>query len=235
MNITPDDAREALGAIEQVRAKTRAMLGFNGYFLLIWGCFWLAGGLISEFVGAGRLPWVWIPLYIASLLLSAKLGIDQGMRLRRESSIRIGVFCWLLLLYALLWYIVLQPLATLQGACLLITITFWLRCNWNVGMVAENDDLRAGRDGAGACGLLSLAYFFLAVDSAGVWYSAPGGWILPVAVEEEIVADLNELIHQPIRLRIMAMLVTLDSDTQVGFTSQENVLRMRAVYGLFSL
>jgi hypothetical protein len=125
MNITPDDAREALGAIEQVRAKTRAMLGFNGYFLLIWGCFWLAGGLISEFFGAGRLPWVWIPLYIASLLLSAKLGIDQGVRLRRESSIRIGVFCWLLLFYALLWYIVLQPLATLQGACLLITITFF--------------------------------------------------------------------------------------------------------------
>ncbi len=103
---------------------------------------------------------------------------------------------------------------------------FWLRCNWNVGMVAENDDLRAGRDGAGACGLLSLAYFFLAVDSAGVWYSAPGGWILPVAVEEEIVADLNELIHQPIRLRIMAMLVTLDSDTQVGFTSLKEMLNL---------
>jgi len=40
------------------------------------------------------------------------------------------------------------------------------------------------------------------------------------------VADLNELIHQPIRLRIMAMLVTLDSDTQVGFTSLKEMLNL---------
>jgi DNA-binding MarR family transcriptional regulator len=40
------------------------------------------------------------------------------------------------------------------------------------------------------------------------------------------VADLNELIHQPIRLRIMAVLVTLDSDAQVGFTSLKEMLNL---------
>lgn len=32
------------------------------------------------------------------------------------------------------------------------------------------------------------------------------------------MAELNEIIHQPLRLRIMAMLIALEPDTQVSFT-----------------
>ena len=39
-----------------------------------------------------------------------------------------------------------------------------------------------------------------------------------------IVANINELIHQPARLRIMAALVSLDPGDQVDFTYLRNLL-----------
>jgi len=38
------------------------------------------------------------------------------------------------------------------------------------------------------------------------------------------MAELNEVIHQPIRLRIMASLVALDEETQVGFNYLKDLL-----------
>jgi len=38
------------------------------------------------------------------------------------------------------------------------------------------------------------------------------------------MAELNELIHQPVRLRIMASLVALDTDSEVDFTYLRQLL-----------
>ncbi len=38
------------------------------------------------------------------------------------------------------------------------------------------------------------------------------------------MVDLNELIHQPIRLRIMAALVTMEDDVQLEFTYLRDLL-----------
>ncbi len=38
------------------------------------------------------------------------------------------------------------------------------------------------------------------------------------------MADLNEIIHQPVRLRIMAALVTVEDETQLDFTYLRNLL-----------
>jgi DNA-binding MarR family transcriptional regulator len=40
------------------------------------------------------------------------------------------------------------------------------------------------------------------------------------------VLDLNELIHQPVRLRIMAALVTLEDDIQLEFTYLRDLLEV---------
>lgn len=40
------------------------------------------------------------------------------------------------------------------------------------------------------------------------------------------MAELNEIIHQPVRLRIMAVLVTLDRDEEVDFTYLRNLLEV---------
>jgi DNA-binding MarR family transcriptional regulator len=41
---------------------------------------------------------------------------------------------------------------------------------------------------------------------------------------EVVMADLDNVIHQPIRLRIMASLVSLDPDEQVDFTYLKRLL-----------
>jgi len=38
------------------------------------------------------------------------------------------------------------------------------------------------------------------------------------------MAELNEIIHQPVRLRIMASLVSLDADSEVDFTYLRQLL-----------
>ncbi|MCX6030606.1 MAG: transcriptional regulator [Chloroflexi bacterium] len=40
------------------------------------------------------------------------------------------------------------------------------------------------------------------------------------------MANLNETIHQPVRLRIMAALVTLETDNEVDFTYLRNLLEV---------
>ena len=40
------------------------------------------------------------------------------------------------------------------------------------------------------------------------------------------MAELNEIIHQPVRLRIMAVLVTLGPDEEVNFTYLRNLLEV---------
>lgn len=40
------------------------------------------------------------------------------------------------------------------------------------------------------------------------------------------MAVLNEIIHQPVRLRIMAALVTLDPEEEVNFTYLRNLLNV---------
>lgn len=40
------------------------------------------------------------------------------------------------------------------------------------------------------------------------------------------MAELNETIHQPVRLRIMAALVALDTGNEVEFTSLRNLLEV---------
>jgi DNA-binding MarR family transcriptional regulator len=45
-------------------------------------------------------------------------------------------------------------------------------------------------------------------------------------VEELMMAQFDELIHQPVRLRIMAALMTLDSDTRISFNALKAVLKV---------
>ncbi|PWT71794.1 MAG: transcriptional regulator [Chloroflexi bacterium] len=40
------------------------------------------------------------------------------------------------------------------------------------------------------------------------------------------MAQFDELIHQPVRLRIMAALMTLDSDTRISFNALKAVLKV---------
>jgi len=49
-------------------------------------------------------------------------------------------------------------------------------------------------------------------------------WFVCAPEVEVAMAELNEIIHQPVRLKIMSVLVPLNDETQVNFTYLKSLL-----------
>jgi len=92
MNITPDEAGEALAAIEKMVRKTKKSISSSGayIFLIIWGVIWFFGFLSSHFFPGETSGKVWIILDIIGGILSQlpKIKVDisnEGFITRSES------------------------------------------------------------------------------------------------------------------------------------------------------
>jgi len=102
MNISPNEAEEALAAIQKMTRRTRHAISSSGayIFLIYTGMIWLAGFLANQFLPSSQAVYVWI----AVSLLGSVLSIAGGLRVNRRvqgplSSVygkRIGLF-WLML------------------------------------------------------------------------------------------------------------------------------------------
>jgi hypothetical protein len=121
-DMTPEEARDSLAAIQQAGEKTRGLYGYNGYYLITWGLVWFFGFLASQFTPPKLLGWLWGPLVVVGWIVSAALGIYQGKQVRSVLGARIGFFFLALFGFAILWFIILEPLSVRQGILFLITI-----------------------------------------------------------------------------------------------------------------
>src|SRR5215469_16598264 len=90
MNVTPEEAQEALAVIQQTTVKTRRGLAFYAYQQILWGLLWFAGFLVSQFVQPVMLNWVWIAIPILGVIGSAIVGISQGRRMRVTPGSRLA-------------------------------------------------------------------------------------------------------------------------------------------------
>src|SRR5258708_23739157 len=90
MNVTPEEAQEALDAIQQTTVKTRRGLAYYAYQQILWGLLWLVGFLVSQFVQPSILNWVWITVPIVGAIGSAIVGISQGRRMRVTPDSRLA-------------------------------------------------------------------------------------------------------------------------------------------------
>jgi len=122
MNISPEEAQEALAVIKQTNAQTRKEYGYNGYYLMLWGLIWFVGFLSSQYVRSGQLDWIWGGLGTVGWVASAFLGINQSKHVRATAGQRIGFFYIALIGFAVLWLIILQPLDLKQGVLFFITL-----------------------------------------------------------------------------------------------------------------
>jgi hypothetical protein len=105
MNVSPNEAEEALAAIQTMIKKTRRAISSSGayLFLIIWGIVWLVGFLCSQFLPQAIGGYAWIGLDALGGILSAIVGIRMGRGVRSPSTAisgkRIGTFWFLLILY----------------------------------------------------------------------------------------------------------------------------------------
>lgn len=104
MNISPNEAEEALTAIQRTMQKSRRSFASSGayIFLIITGAIWLVGFLSTQFLSGAIVVYIWTGISLLGSVLSVLLGTRMGRRVRGPSTAayakRIGIF-WLLLVF----------------------------------------------------------------------------------------------------------------------------------------
>ena len=124
MNISPEEAQEALAAIELTKAKTRKGQGYAGYYLMIWGTVWFIGFLVSQYQQSSPVVvgWTWGGLILAAMITCTVMGVRQGKYVRSQIGPRVGYFYFTLFVFTALWYILMAPQSVKQGAMFFVTI-----------------------------------------------------------------------------------------------------------------
>jgi hypothetical protein len=107
MNISPNEAEEALASIQKTAQKTRQSIASSGihYSLIITGAVWMVGFICTQFLSGEILPYIWIGLSIVGSILAPILNIRTGKRVRNPSAgataKRISLVWLLLVVYCL--------------------------------------------------------------------------------------------------------------------------------------
>src|SRR5512145_522861 len=115
MNVTPDEAEEALTAIQQTMQKTRRSIVSSGayIFLILTGLIWLVGFLSTQFLPGDITQAIWIVMSVLGTALAVFLGNRMSQRVRgipvSDTARRAGLFWLLLAGYCLATIAVARP------------------------------------------------------------------------------------------------------------------------------
>jgi hypothetical protein len=126
VNISPDEAEEALAAIQSVTQKTRRSIANSGayIFLILTGLIWLVGFLATQFLAGEIVAYIWIGMSLLGCALSIPLGARLGRRVRGPSTAayakRIGLFWLLLVFYGIVAIAIARPADGKQLTMLII-------------------------------------------------------------------------------------------------------------------
>jgi len=126
MNISPDEAEEALATIQRTMQKSRHSFASSGayIFLIITGIIWLVGFLATQFLPGEIVPYIWIAMSLLGSALAVLLGARMGRRVRGPSTAayakRIGIFWLLLVFYGIAAIAVARPTDGKQVTMLVI-------------------------------------------------------------------------------------------------------------------
>ncbi|GAC1568874.1 MAG: hypothetical protein NVS3B14_20330 [Ktedonobacteraceae bacterium] len=125
MNVSPEEAQEALAAIRQTTNKTRKTYGYNGHYLMLWGMIWFVGFIASQYIQSSFIDWIWGVLSTIGWIVSAFLGVNQSKQVRSIVGPRIGFFYFALIGFVVLWFVILQPLSVKQDVLFFISIVMF--------------------------------------------------------------------------------------------------------------
>jgi hypothetical protein len=175
MNISPNEAEEALAAIQSMMKKTRRTISSSGayLFLIVWGVVWLLGFLGSQFLPQDIGGYAWMILDTLGWILSAVIGIRMGRAVRSSSSVtsgkRIGIFWLLLFVYAIATVAISWPADGKQLAMyiILFVIVGWLA----MGLLLSFYSIWPGL----VITALALVGYFLLPDIFYLWMAVLGG------------------------------------------------------------
>jgi hypothetical protein len=130
MNISPNEAKEALADIQTITQKTRHSIASSGahIFLIATGIIWLVGFLATQFLTGDILGYIWIGISLAGTAVATLLGIRMSTRMGKRvynpsfnASAKRAIIFWLLLVcYAIAAIAIVRPTDGKQVTALII-------------------------------------------------------------------------------------------------------------------
>lgn len=164
MNVSPEEARASLAAVQQTRAQMRKLAGLSAYFSIIWGLVWFFGCLANQFLPLHSVWLVWLPILLVGSALSGMLGYYLGTQTRTKIGTRHALFYLALGGFMLLWLAILQPLSLKQDILFFITIV-------SFGGVVSGilERVRAAVIGSLAFMIIALIGYYLAPAYFYLW------------------------------------------------------------------
>jgi hypothetical protein len=126
MNVSHDEAEEALAAIQSMAQKTRKSIASGGAYitLIVTGVIWLVGFLCTQFLPVALVGYIWGGLSLLGTIVGILLGVRMGNRLRSPATVpmvrRVGLFWLLLVFFALAVIAVARPVDGKQATTLVI-------------------------------------------------------------------------------------------------------------------
>ena len=126
MNITPDEAKEALTAIQAMEQKTRRSIAAGGtpITLIVTSSIWMIGFICNQFIVGPILPYIWIGLSVVGSLVAVLLSRRIHHRMHSPSTTpmvkRVGLFWILLVVFAIITILIANPKDGKQTTILVI-------------------------------------------------------------------------------------------------------------------
>ncbi len=126
MNISPDEAEEALAATRKMIQKTRQSIATTGTYitLIVTGIVWLVGFMCTQFLIGPVVGYIWIGLSLLGSAAGTILGFRIGQRVRSPSTgpvaKRIGLFWLFLVLFCVATIAVAWPLDGKQATTFIV-------------------------------------------------------------------------------------------------------------------
>jgi hypothetical protein len=180
MNISHNEAEEALAAIQTMTQKTRHSIASGSAYisLIITGIVWLIGFTATQFLTAPLIVWIWIVTSIVGSALATFMGIRTGKRVRVASSAvtgkRILTFWVLLVLFAAAIIAVAHPTEGKQIT--LIIILFAMIGQMGMGLLLSF----SATWWTVPVAAVALLGYFLASDWFYLWMGLLGGGVMIV-------------------------------------------------------
>lgn len=175
MNISPNEAEEALASIDRMTQRTRSAIGSSGIStsLIVTGVVWLLGYTATQFLTPNLAVIVWVVSGMLGALVATVLGIRAGKRVRSpsaaETTRRAGIFWLLLLLFGIAIILLTQPADGKQMTVLIILLVM-------IGQLAMG--LLLGFQAVWwvlPISALTLAGYYLMSDYFYLWMAILGG------------------------------------------------------------
>ena len=140
---------------------------------IIWGIVWLAGFLCSQFLSNATAGYIWAGLDILGGVASAIIGVRMGSGVRTPSTTasgkRIGIFWFLLTLFAAAAIAVAWPV---DGKQLAMFIILFVMAGWiAMGLLLSFASVQVGL----AITALALIGYFLLPGIFYIWMAVLGG------------------------------------------------------------